>query len=173
MNDESPVPIGDLDSLDQAIVALLREDGRLSNAAISRQVGVSQTTVKKRIDRLVEKNVMRVIAVLDPSAVYHGAHLFVGITVKPGRASAVAEALAELREVAYLAVLVGRYDILIEIFAPDSEDYLQHVSERIAKVPDILTLETFSVLRNQKVSYYNWNLRNGVPMALRDERGPS
>ena len=42
-----------LDELDRSILRLLREDGRQSNAAIARAVGVSQPTVRQRLDRLI------------------------------------------------------------------------------------------------------------------------
>ncbi|HJW74909.1 MAG TPA: Lrp/AsnC family transcriptional regulator [Thermoleophilia bacterium] len=147
-----------LDAVDRTIIDLLQEDGRRSNAGIARVVGVSQSTVKKRIDRLVERGIMRVLAVVDPSAAGHGQHLFVGMNVKPGSASAVGDTLAAMHEVAFLAYLVGRYDILIEVFAADTDALLEFLTERIAAIEDVVSVETFSVLRNQKVNYYNWNL---------------
>ena len=67
-----------------------------------------------------------------------------------------------MHEVAFLAHLIGRYDIMIEVFAPDTDTLLEFLSERIAAIPDIVSLETFSVLRTQKVDYYNWNLRGAT-----------
>lgn len=159
MNGESRLGVGDVDAVDIAIIGVLQEDGRRSNAAVARTVGVSQTTVKKRIERLVRRGIMRVVAVVDPSAVNHGAHVFMGIKTRPGCVAPVADALAEMHEVAFLACVVGRYDILLELFATDHATLLDSFSDRLAAVPGIESLETFSVLRNQKVNYYNWNLR--------------
>ena len=92
----------ELDSIDFMIMARLQEDGRCSNASISRAVGVSQSTVKKRIDRLVKLGIMRVLAVVDPIASGHGQHMMVGINVKPGTATAVGDALAAMPEVAFV-----------------------------------------------------------------------
>jgi DNA-binding Lrp family transcriptional regulator len=133
--------INSLDAIDRTIIGLLQEDGRRSNAGISRLV----------------------LAVVDPSAAGHGQHLFFGINVKPGRVSAVCDALVDLHEVSFLAHLVGRYDVLIEVFAADTEDVLDFMSEGLAGIDDIVSMESFSVLRNQKVSYYNWNLPVEAP----------
>jgi Lrp/AsnC family transcriptional regulator, regulator for asnA, asnC and gidA len=130
-------------------MSLLQEDGRCSNASIARVVGVSQSTVKNRIDRLVERGIMRVIAVVDPVAFGHGQHLMVGIKVKPGTAATVVEILTAMHEVAFLAYLVGRYDIWMEVFAPDSDSLLAFLTERVNPITDIVAFETFSVLRNQ------------------------
>lgn len=158
MDDDTVGAVNNLDAIDRTIIGLLQEDGRRSNADISRIVGVSQSTVKKRIDRLVARGIMRVLAVVDPSAAGHGQHLFFGINVRPGRVAAVCDALVDLHEVSFLAHLVGRYDVLIEVFAADTEDVLEFMSEGLAGIDDIVSMESFSVLRNQKVSYYNWNL---------------
>ena len=148
----------ELDPIDFMIMARLQEDGRCSNASISRAVGVSQSTVKKRIDRLVKLGIMRVLAVVDPIASGHGQHMMVGINVKPGTATAVGDALAAMPEVAFVAYLVGRYDVWTEVFAPDTDSLLAFLTERVSSLGDILKIETFSVLRNRKVDYYNWSL---------------
>lgn len=44
-----------LDDLDRRLLSALREDGRASTAALSRQLGVSRATVGARIARLVEE----------------------------------------------------------------------------------------------------------------------
>lgn len=168
MGDDTTGAANNLDAIDRSIIGLLQDDGRRSNADISRIVGVSQSTVKKRIDRLIARGIMRVLAVVDPSAAGHGQHLFFGINVRPGRVSGVCDALVTLREVSFLAHLVGRYDVLIEVFAADTEDVLEFMSKRLAGIDDIVSMESFSVLRNQKVSYYNWNLPVEVAGASRE-----
>jgi Lrp/AsnC family transcriptional regulator, regulator for asnA, asnC and gidA len=147
-----------LDAIDRTIISLLQEDGRRSHAEMARIVGVSQYTVRTRIERLVDHGIMRVLAVVDPSAAGHGQHLFVGVKVKLGRAAAVCEALKTMHEVSFLAQLIGRYDILIEAFVASTDDVLELLSQRLAEVDDIVSFETFSVLHNHKVNYYNWNL---------------
>ena len=161
MDDREALGNGELDATDLEILRMLQEDGRRSNTSIARALGVSHSTVKKRIDRLVRAGLMRVIAVIDPVAFGHGQHMMVGINVKPGRADAVGETLAAMPEVAFLAYLVGHYDIWMEVFAPDADSILRFLSQRISGLEDVLQMETFSVLRNQKVEYYNWNLQPG------------
>jgi Lrp/AsnC family transcriptional regulator, leucine-responsive regulatory protein len=47
-----------LDLVDQRIVELLQFDGRMSNAEIGRRVGVAETTVRRRIERLSRDGVV-------------------------------------------------------------------------------------------------------------------
>ena len=52
-----------MDELDRKIIALLQLDGRASNAKIAREVGVSEGTVRRRLRKLLDDDVVRVVAV--------------------------------------------------------------------------------------------------------------
>ena len=52
-----------LDALDHAILALLSQDARISNRRIAAEVGVSEGTVRLRMQRLEDAGIMRVTAV--------------------------------------------------------------------------------------------------------------
>ena len=52
-----------MDELDRKIIALLQLDGRASNAKIAREVSVSEGTVRRRLRRLVNDDVVKIIAV--------------------------------------------------------------------------------------------------------------
>ncbi|MHB1416569.1 MAG: Lrp/AsnC family transcriptional regulator, partial [Chloroflexota bacterium] len=54
-----------LDQLDRQIVALLQKNGRLANQEIGRQLGVTEGTVRKRLERLLAEGWIRVMAVAD------------------------------------------------------------------------------------------------------------
>ena len=54
----------ELDEIDNAIIDLLRVDGRLPYRAIARELGLTETTVRARVKRLEESNTMRVVALL-------------------------------------------------------------------------------------------------------------
>jgi predicted transcriptional regulator len=58
-----------LDERDRRIMKLLRHDGRLSYAQIARTVGVSEPTVRKRIDRLVHAGALIVAARINPAPI--------------------------------------------------------------------------------------------------------
>ena len=65
-------PMIELDDTDQAIIELLRADGRMSYRAIARATGVTENTVRARVRRLEESNTMRVVAVTDIEAAGYG-----------------------------------------------------------------------------------------------------
>ncbi len=62
----------DLDDTDQAIIQLLRQDGRMAYRAIARELDIAENTVRARVRRMEESNTMRVVAVTDIEAAGYG-----------------------------------------------------------------------------------------------------
>ena len=55
-----------LDDVAKRIIELLQEDGRQSYAAIAKAVGLSEAAVRQRVQRLLDAEVMQIVAVTDP-----------------------------------------------------------------------------------------------------------
>ncbi len=54
-----------MDTLDREIIQLLQVNGRLNNAEIARAISVSEGTVRRRLKRLRDDSVIKVVAVPD------------------------------------------------------------------------------------------------------------
>jgi Lrp/AsnC family transcriptional regulator for asnA, asnC and gidA len=158
----------DLDRVDRQIIALLQEHGRRANADIARQIKVSESTVKNRINRLIDNGILRILAVLNPEVLGYHSDVLVGIRVARGKLIKVGNALKEMNEVLYLGYITGRYDILIEVLLRDPNELFQFIRDRLGEIPGIMSTETFYVMRNEKINY-EWKL----PTNLKDSLGSS
>jgi Lrp/AsnC family transcriptional regulator for asnA, asnC and gidA len=156
MNPEGRV-LDDLDSTDLAIVRLLQDQGRTTNAHIARVLGVSEPTVRKRIDRLVQDEIIKVVAVLNPGKTGYRADVLIGISVEPGNLVAVGEALSRREEVVYLGYTTGRHDILVEMLFRDDEALFDFLAQQLPAIGSIVSTETYHVLRTGKINY-DWKL---------------
>lgn len=151
---ESPAvrsPI-ELDATDNAIIALLRADGRLPYRAIARELGITEATVRSRVRRLEESNTMRVVAVTDIEAAGYGMLLAVGVQVEGRSPDDVARDLAEVREVFSVNVVVGAQDVEILVVAEDQAALNVLLAQRLATVPGVRRLTpalAVDVLKNQ------------------------
>ena len=154
MNQVAPTvssPI-ELDATDNAIIALLRGDGRLPYRAIARELGITEATVRSRVRRLEESNTMRVVAVTDIEAAGYGLLLAVGVQVEGRSPEAVAMDLAAVPEVFSVNVVVGAQDIEILVVAEDQAALDALLSQRLASVPGVRKLTpalAVEVLKNQ------------------------
>jgi Lrp/AsnC family transcriptional regulator for asnA, asnC and gidA len=144
-----------LDDLDRRIMKLLRHDGRLSYAQIARTVGVSEPTVRKRVDRLVNGGAIITAARINPAPIGFPIDAMIGVRVVRGRVKEVGRTLAAMENVAYVAFLAGSFDIMIEAFLPDTEGLFKFLNEDLEKIDGISGTETWHVLRTEKF-FYNW-----------------
>src|SRR5918912_564641 len=123
----------ELAPLDKRIIEHLQEDGRRPFTQIATSLGVSEAAVRARTNRLVERGILQIVGVADPEALGFQQAL-IGIRCEPGRLLDVAQDLAAMPEVDYVVVTAGRFDVLIETVAPDSEGLLRFLAERLQTV---------------------------------------
>ena len=70
-----------MDELDRKIIALLQMDGRASNAKIAREVGVSEGTVRRRLRRLIQEDVVNVVAVPNLEKLGYATTALIGLQI--------------------------------------------------------------------------------------------
>ena len=142
----------ELDDLDQAIIELLRQDGRMPFRTIARELDITEATVRSRIRRLEESNTMRVVAVTDIEAAGFGMLLAVGVQVENRAPEAVAQDMAKLQQVFSVNVVVGAHDIEILVVARGQADLDTLLSDTLVSIPGVRRLTpalAVDVLKNQ------------------------
>jgi DNA-binding Lrp family transcriptional regulator len=138
----------DLPPFDQELISLLQADGRRSYAAMGRDLKVGEKAVRRRVLELLESGVIAITTVADPALLGYGALALVGIKVDQTRTtSEVAEEVALLDEADHVVVASGRFDVIAEIACRDSDELLDTVQRRVARIPGIAHTETFPYLR--------------------------
>ena len=145
----------ELDDVDRRIMKLLRHDARLSYAHIARTVGLSEPTVRKRIDRLVRAGAIINSARINPAPIGFPIDAMVGINVVRGKVKEVGRQLAAMENVAYMAYVAGNFDIIIQAYLPHMEGLFKFLNEDLEKIDGIASTQTWNVLRTEKY-FYNW-----------------
>jgi Lrp/AsnC family transcriptional regulator, regulator for asnA, asnC and gidA len=143
----------DVDVIDRCLIALLQVDGRLSHAEIARRLGVPEPTVRRRMKRLLDEEVMQVVAVPNPYKIGYGIHAIVGARVRPGTINDVVAAIAPLRQVRYVGITAGANDIVIEALFRDNDDFRTFLTETLGSIDGLQGTETSYVLEVAKRSY--------------------
>ncbi len=145
------VPI-DLDETDQAIIGLLRQDGRMPYRAIARALDVAENTVRARVRRMEESDTMRVVAVTDIEAAGYSMLLAIGVQVEGRPPEQVARELATVAEVFSVSVVVGAQDIEILVVAQDQAALNELIRDKLGAIPGVRRLTpalALDVLKNQ------------------------
>jgi len=146
-----------LDDVSKAIIARLQTDGRAAYSAIARDIGLSEAAVRQRVQRLLDSDVLQIVAVTDPAQVGFDRQAMIGVRVK-GDLTPVQEALSTLPEVAYVVLTAGRFDVLVEVVCVDDEHLLDLLTARIRTIEGVIETETFVYLKLAK-QRYDWGTR--------------
>ena len=141
-----------LDAVDRSIIGELQVDGRMSYAELGPRVGMSQAAVRQRVNRLIDRGVMQVVAVTDPLSLGLSTQAMVGITVS-GDVRAVAAAVADLVEAEYVLITAGRFDVLAEVLCEDNDALLTLVNDRILQIDGVASTEVSPVLKMEKLTF--------------------
>lgn len=152
---DGPVVVSELD---KRIIEHLQQDGRRPFTQIAADLGLSESAVRARTNRLVSQGIIQIVGVTDPLKLGFAQMAMIGIRCEPRKLMEVAERIATFPEVDYVVIAAGRYDILIETVHADNEALLRFLSEKLRSVDGVAETETFVYLRLVKQTY-QWGTR--------------
>ena len=136
-----------MDGVDRKIVALLRENARRSFQDIGDRVSLSAPAVKRRVDRLEERGILKgYTAVVEPEALGFHTHAFVSMYCE-GRMTAaeVRAAVKDHPEVVGAYTVAGESSAILHVVAEDTQ-HLEESLERIRDAPGVQRTQTQVVL---------------------------
>ena len=146
----SDPPAADLTPLDRRILRALQRDGRLSNAALAREVGLSPAACWTHTRRLFERGVIRgVRALVAPEAVGRGTLVLVGVVLDrstPDTFAAFEAAVRAMDQVLECVLVAGEVDYFLRIRVRDLAAFNRLHSERIIALPGVRQVRTFFVM---------------------------
>jgi DNA-binding Lrp family transcriptional regulator len=131
-----------MDELDQALIALLRQNARMNVADLAHRLKVSRGTVTNRIRKLEDDQVIVGYTVrLKPDAEPDRIRAWTGVLVEGNQTRAVIASLLGEPGVASLHDTNGRWDLLAELEVRSMKE-LSEVLERIRLIKGIRSSET-------------------------------
>jgi len=127
-----------IDHKDRRIIEILQRNARTPNTKIAKMLGISESTVRKRINDLESKGVIKkYTAVVDPSKIGYNTVTILGVDVDPTKFLDVARELAKLPETKYVATSTGDHMIMAEIWTKDGQALAELISNRIGKIEGV------------------------------------
>jgi Lrp/AsnC family leucine-responsive transcriptional regulator len=142
-----------LDRIDNQILSLLRQDGRMSHAAIAKQVGLSGPAVHERVRKLEQAGVIAgYTAVIDPDTVGLPHVAFCQVTLSEGSEFAMDEPIVaricEEPGVLEFHRIAGEDCYLIKIRTSTSKE-LEQVLRRVRAIRGVARTRTTIVLSTE------------------------
>ena len=138
-----------IDSKDQSIISLLQKDGRMSVKDIAKAMGLTRTTVTKRMERLEASGVITgYSAVVKKDFFDKKIRGWVMINTIPNLEEAAISAMKMIPEVSRIYTTNGRWDLAVAIWAADLESFDAALT-KIRQVDGIESTETNLLLSSR------------------------
>jgi DNA-binding Lrp family transcriptional regulator len=135
-----------LDEADRKLLSLLREDSRMSTAALARKLGVARTTVVERMKRLERDGVVAGYTVrLDAKLQGRMLRVHVLLRVDAKQGEAVVEALRAISQVRGVYAISGAFDSLVFVEGETTEE-IDGVLDAIGILPGVEKTQSSLVL---------------------------
>jgi len=139
-----------LDKLDFEILSILQEDGRMSFTVIAERLKISVGTARTRLNKLIEDGTVNIIGRVDPDKVGFRCYAHIAVFVRPATLKEkIAQKIAILPEVSFLAMTSGDYDLEVDVMCRDNNHLVDFVNDisKIAGVQQTKTTIYFKVYK--------------------------
>lgn len=144
----------DLDHYDRKIIAVLRDDGRITMTDLAQRVGLSKTPCQVRLRRLIDAGVIRgFTALVDPAKLGLDHVAFAEVKLSDTREAALKEfnaAVQRIPEVEECHMIASSFDYLLKVRTPDIRRYRMVLGEKISSLPHVASTSTFVAMEAVK-----------------------
>jgi Lrp/AsnC family leucine-responsive transcriptional regulator len=143
-----------VDQLDEAILDILQNEGRISNVELGQRVNLSPPAVHARLKRLEQQGFIRqYVALLDRERIGYDMLCFINISLQLHQREQVENfrhRMLEIPEVLECHHLTGEYDYLLKVVVRNRKGLEQFVVNQLTPVPGIARIHTGLVLTEIK-----------------------
>ncbi len=139
------------DPMDLRILAILQQEGRISNADLAERVNLSASSCHRRVTRLeAEGAIERYAALLAPRALGWTTTVFVEITLA-AQSEEVMEAfetaVRRIPDVLECHLMAGTADYILKVAARDTDDFARIHRQALARLPGVAQMHSSFALR--------------------------
>jgi Lrp/AsnC family transcriptional regulator for asnA, asnC and gidA len=145
----------DIDPVDCRMIELLQKDGRISNTEMAKTIGISEATVRSRLNRLIKEEIIQIVAVSNPLKLGFEIVGNIRIHVEVKKMDRIIREIKAFRPLWFIVQTTGGTGIDAEFVVKDLNELNDLIFERINKVDGVLRTETTLFLKYVK-RQYDW-----------------
>jgi Lrp/AsnC family transcriptional regulator for asnA, asnC and gidA len=140
-----------LDPVEVRLIAELEMNPKQTHAELASKLGLSQPTVRTKLQRLFEEMIIKTVCVPDPAALGYSTCVIIGINTHPSELLTIADRLADFETVYHIMLCVGRFDIIAWALFQKKNDFLNFLVNEVGNMPGVLSTENMLTLRHVKI----------------------
>jgi len=143
-----------IDDINIAIIKHLR-DGRKSFKKIAEILGITENTVRSRVNKLTNEGILEITGLVNPEAIFGHRVVFVGVKLSTFNLVEKGKEFSKLKGVVSVSVVTGRFDLILVVLLKRGFDLLEFYTQEVYRLEGVRSVETFVVYKgyNLKVPY--------------------
>lgn len=146
-------PLKSLDALDSALIRELQIDARQNARDVARKLGTSQSTALRRMRKLQDDGIIRIVTLADPFSLGYEGVASVCMTFDPSKVNEGARTIASYSNVLTVSICAGRYDIVAWAMFREMSELSDFVTLELSKIPGLQHSETMANLKLVKTTH--------------------
>lgn len=143
-----------LDAIDQKILEILQQNGRITNAKLASIIGISPSAILKRVRQLEESGVIcRYVALVDRDKVGVGVMVIVTLSLDAHKFTtieSIKKKILAMKEVLECHQISGQSDFLLKIALESINSYSEFATEKLFTIPGVQNVKSHIVLASIK-----------------------
>ena len=143
-----------IDEIDSKIIHLLKQNGRMRNTELAKKLKISETAIRKRLQRLFDNEIIQVVAIVNHRKVGYGIEGNIKIKIDTKKTERIIQKLEIIDALWYIALLTGGADFDVE-FSVKSQGDLKDLLANINNIDGVINAEPSFRLQLVK-NRYDW-----------------
>ncbi|GAA4524254.1 Lrp/AsnC family transcriptional regulator [Amycolatopsis samaneae] len=143
-------PPPDQDDTDLRLIELLIADGRAPYSDLARATGISESTARRKVARLLTGGVLRLATEVDAELLGYRMEAVLWLSVRPAGLTHVGELLAAHPATRLVAVTSGSANVVATLITRDVDELYRVLTGTLGELPDVSQFELTPVLRAVK-----------------------
>lgn len=131
-----------LDHIDRSMIRLLQKDGRMPIASLAKELGISETTARTRLKRLITDETIHVVAVSNPMKLGFEITGNLRLSIDLKKKDTILEKLKAIDQLNYVALTTGGMDIDVEFIARSLGEFKSMIFEKIYQIDGVTSSQT-------------------------------
>jgi Lrp/AsnC family transcriptional regulator for asnA, asnC and gidA len=143
-----------IDETNLAIIKHLRQ-GRRSFKKISEDLGITENTVRARVNKLTEEGVLEISGLVDVESIPGHRVVMVGVKLATMNLVKKGKEFSKLKGVVSVSVVTGRFDLILIVLVNEGFGLLEFYTEEVSRIKMVQSVETFVIYKsyNLKIPY--------------------
>jgi len=144
-----------IDAVDCRMIELLQKDGRISNTEIAKTIGISEATVRTRLQRLIQEEYIQIVAVSNPLKLGFEVVGTIRIHVDIKKMDRIIRELKTIKALWHIVQTTGGTGIDTEFVLKSLDELRDLILEKINRIDGVLRTET-TLFLNYIKRQYDW-----------------